>query len=242
MTVCVIACTDNPSSAIELLTRMQEPGSHYLLNSETTRIIDLRPWTIREGQDNPLASGPQKGMANTKPRAFARLPYFCLTVVFSGFKMDSIASTVVSESLEDWKIWRKWSGNICSLFLATGELRFVKQNYQGSLLELWNCCAHTDLSRNQLHLHFVFIADNLVSQLFISPSWAARYTISDFREDVSASRGLCHWDEGSRSAQRMNLRYKHSLNTFTLIGFPWLCFLKLLESLSACFSLKFPLT
>lgn len=43
MTVCVIACTDNPSSAIELLTRMQEPGSHYLLNSETTRIIDLRP-------------------------------------------------------------------------------------------------------------------------------------------------------------------------------------------------------
>lgn len=38
-----IACSDNLSSAIELLTQMHEPGSHYVLNPETARIIDLGP-------------------------------------------------------------------------------------------------------------------------------------------------------------------------------------------------------
>lgn len=64
MSVCAIACSDNLSSAIELLTQMHEPGSHYVLNPETARIIDLGPWTIREGQDSLLARGLQ--MANTK--------------------------------------------------------------------------------------------------------------------------------------------------------------------------------
>lgn len=43
MSVCAIACSDNLSSAIELLTQMHEPGSHYVLNPETARIIDLGP-------------------------------------------------------------------------------------------------------------------------------------------------------------------------------------------------------
>lgn len=57
---------------------------------------------------------------------FAGLPYFHFTVVFCGFKMDYTANTVVSERLAAWKIWRRWSGNICFLFLAIEELRVVK--------------------------------------------------------------------------------------------------------------------
>lgn len=70
MTICAIACAHNQSLAIELLTQIYEPGSHYVLNSETTRIIDLRPWTIREGQDNLLANGLKKGIANTKTKGY----------------------------------------------------------------------------------------------------------------------------------------------------------------------------
>lgn len=160
ITVCAIACTDNLSSTTELLTQMHEPGSHYVLNSETTRIIDLRPWTIREEHHSPLASGLQKGMANTKSRGYL-LGYiiFISQLCSVTLKWTMLQTPWCLKDLEPEGFGEGGQGTFCAIEV----LRVMKQNFQGSLLELWNCCSHTDLSRNQWHLHFLFIADNLVS-------------------------------------------------------------------------------
>lgn len=118
MTVCAIACTDNLSLAIELLTQMHEPGSHYVLNSKTTRIIGLRPWTIREGQDSVLASGLQKGMASTKTRGYLLdYPIFISQLYSVALKWTILRTPWCLKDLQSERFGEGGQGTFVSCFL-----------------------------------------------------------------------------------------------------------------------------
>lgn len=174
-TTCVLLCPPQNDCLCYYLYS-QPVFSHWTFNSDAWTWQSLCPqfwdnqnywsWTLnyqrRTGQS--VSQWTKKGHGKCKIKGiFARLPYFHFTVVFCGFKMEYIANIVVSGRLGAWSIWRRWSGNICLLFSCLEELNIVKQNYQGSLpWAVKLLCSHRPV-RNQGHLHFVFIADNLVS-------------------------------------------------------------------------------